>query len=276
MTQGILLFAQNTHTVDYVKMAQFCAARLKIFLKMPITLVTDSIGSVTDTSLFDKIITIDAPSNNNMKYFNDGAETRVKLSWKNQARSTCYTLTPYDETLVVDVDYVVNSDFLSYCWNQPHDFLIYQKSFDLSQSRDTNEFQRIGDYSIPFYWATVFWFRKTSVTEHFFTLVSHVKENWNYYKLLYQLNSDNFRNDHAFSIAIHMMNGFVNGSFAVKMPKKIFYTLDTDFLVNMQQGRMKFLVQKKDNPLEYVPIAISNVDVHVMNKFSLLRHISDE
>jgi hypothetical protein len=275
MTQGVLLFAQNNGTVDYVKMATYCATRIKKFLNMPVSLVTDSRNSVTDASVFDQIIEIES-ANDNVKYFHDGAETRTKLVWKNQARSTCYTLTPYDETLVVDVDYIVNSDFLLYCWNQPHDFLIYQKSFDLAQSRDYSEFQRIGDYTIPFYWATVFWFRKTPIMEQFFTLVSHVKENWNYYKLLYQITSNNFRNDYAFSIAIHMMNGFTNGHFAVKIPKKLFYTMDTDFLVDMQDGRMKFLVQKKDNPLEYLPVAISNIDVHVMNKFSLLRYIDNE
>jgi hypothetical protein len=276
MTRGVLLFAQNNSLVDYVKMAEFCATRIKHFLNMPVTLVTDNLDCVEDKALFDQIIIIDAPESINTKYFNDGAETQTKLVWKNQARATCYTLTPYDETLVVDVDYIVNSDFLLYCWNQPHDFLIYQRSFDLAQSRNPTDFQRIGDYSIPFYWATVFWFRKTANMEHFFTLVSHVKENWSYYKLLYQLTSDNFRNDYAFSIAIHMMNGFVHGDFAVGMPKKLFYTLDTDFLVDMQEGRMKFLVQKKDNPLEYIPIAISNLDVHIMNKFSLLRHINNE
>jgi hypothetical protein len=276
MTQGVLLFAQNNGTVDYVKMAVFCANRIKKFLNMPVSLVTDSPEAITDADVFDQIIVIDSPESNNIKYFHDGAETKSKLVWKNQARSTCYSLTPYDETLVVDVDYVVNSDFLLYCWQQPHDFLIYQKSFDLAQSRDYSEFQRIGNYSIPFYWATVFWFRKTPEMEHFFTLVSHVKENWSYYKLLYQITSTNFRNDYAFSIAIHMMNGFTNGNFVVKMPKKLFYTMDTDFLVKIKNGTMQFLVQKKDNPLEYLPIVISNIDVHIMNKFSLLRHIDNE
>ena len=37
------------------------------------------------------------------------------------------------------------------------------------------------------YWATVVYFKKTPYVESFFNVVKDVKENWNYYKDLYEI-----------------------------------------------------------------------------------------
>jgi hypothetical protein len=108
-----------------------------------------------------------------------------------------------------------------------------------------------------------------------FALISHIKANWTYYKLVYQVHSSNFRNDIAFSIAIHMLNGFSIGTFAHHLPGKLFYVTDSDFLYQVDDTIMKFLVQKKDSTVDYTPIKTSTVDVHVMNKYSLLRQIDN-
>ena len=42
MTRGFLIFAQNNTDVDYCKMAVFCARRLKKYIDLPITIITDS------------------------------------------------------------------------------------------------------------------------------------------------------------------------------------------------------------------------------------------
>jgi len=276
MSQGILLFAFNNDEIDYVKIAMYAAERAQHFLNRPVSLVTDDIDLIHKQNIFDKIVIVDKDSTTNSKFFYDGIDKNNRLKWHNRSRSNYFELTPYDETLVIDVDYIISCDFLKYCWHQSNDFLIYKNSYDLAQHRDSDEFKTISETSIDFYWATVFWFRKNNNTENFFTLVEHIKENWKYYKFIYQVHSTNFRNDIAFSIAIHMMNGFTQGNFATVFPRKLYYTLDLDFLIDIKDSSMKFLVEKKNGQGEYIPLSIENTDIHIMNKYSLLRNIRND
>jgi hypothetical protein len=270
MTRGVLLFAQNNQDIDYVAIANLAAIKVKEHLGVSVSVVTND--PVADHYVFDQVIPV-YDNTLSAKYFYDGT-TSKKLHWKNSSRVQCFNLSPYDETLVIDVDYILNSSTLNYCWNQPRDFLIYQKSFDLAPWRDAAEFKYVSDFSIPFYWATVFFFRKTVVTESFFTIVDDIKSNWSYYKSLYRIHSTTFRNDLAFSIALHMMNGMAADSFAGHMPGKMFYTLGQDLLLDMNSNKMKFLVQRKDDTSSYIPLVTTGIDVHVMNKMSLMRCIN--
>ena len=273
MTQGVLLFAQNNSAVDYTKIAVYAATRVKQHLRKSVCVVTNDRAQLLKNdvnNVVDTIIELDEQSPYT-KYFYDGAEKSVNLQWNNTSRSNAFILSPYDETLVIDVDYIINSPTLQYCWNQPQDFLIYKNSFDIAQWRDQQEFANVSDYSIPFYWATAFWFRKNQITESFFELVSHIKHNWHYYKYLYQIHSTNFRNDFGFSIALHMMNGFDTNGFAQHLPSKMFYITDRDYLIKMSDNTMHFLVEKEGAPGDYICLKTNNLDMHVMNKFSLLR-----
>jgi hypothetical protein len=277
MTQGVLLFAQNNSIVDYTKLAVYAATRVKEHLNKPVCVVTNNKAQllINDTEkVVDCIVEIDEQSPYT-KYFYDGAETSVNLQWNNTSRSNAFLLSPYDETLVIDVDYIINSPTLQYCWLQPQDFLIYKHSFDIAQWRDQQEFDHISQYSIPFYWATAFWFRKNKITESFFELVSHIKTNWHYYKYIYQIHSTNFRNDFGFSIALHMMNGFDINGFAQHLPSKMFYITDRDYLTKSVGNTMHFLVEKEGAPGDYIHLKTNNLDMHVMNKFSLLRCIEN-
>jgi len=273
MKKGILLFAFNNPDIDYIKLASFAAQRASRFLNLPVSLATDQSMIPANCFAFDNIITVKKDHLNNSKFFYDGVDKSKRIDWHNRSRSGYFDITPYDETLVIDADYIINSDFLKYCWQQPHDFIIYKDSYDLSQHRNNKEFETISDTGIDFYWATVFWFRKSADTEYFFNLVEYIKENWKYYKFIYQVHSTNFRNDIAFSIAIHMMNGFVRGDFAKKFPRKLYYTLDLDFLLDIKDDRMFFLLEKQGKQSDYVPVRIENTDVHIMNKYSLIRYI---
>ena len=277
MSKGVLLFAHNNSEIDYAKLAVFAANRAKQFLDVPVSVVTDdpSIFDNLDKDVFDQIITFDNVIASNFKYYADGAGKSSRLKWMNASRYSAYELSPYDDTLVIDVDYIINSSTLSYCWDQPHDFLIYQKGFDIARWRNVDEFTRVGENGVPFYWATVFFFRKTENTELLFTLINHIKSNWTYYKLVYQIHSTNFRNDFAFSIAIHMLNGFSEGTFASHLPGKLFYVRDVDLMYEFKDTTMRFLVQKENSTVDFTPVKTSTVDVHVMNKYSLLRHINN-
>jgi len=55
------------------------------------------------------------------------------------------------------------------------------------------------------------------------------------------------------------------------IPGKMFYTLDKDVLISLKENACVFLVEKESKLGEYTSLKTSSVDVHVMNKHSLLR-----
>ena len=80
-------------------------------------------------------------------------------------------------------------------------------SQDIQFKREST-WKRVDDIGITMYWATVCYFQKTAYTQSFFDIVKHVKENWPFYKDLYNLPGSIYRNDYSFSVAAHVMNGF--------------------------------------------------------------------
>ena len=275
MTKGVLIFAQNNSEIDYAKISLYTAMRVKEFLQVPVTLVTDSKDWLLDSQptaadVFDRIISIDSDTTQTKKFY-DGTLASKTLTWKNLNRADCYDLSPYNETLVIDSDYIISSNNLSAVWSSPKNFLIYRDSFDLAQWRDDSSFRYLNQLSIPFYWATAFYFKKTQDTESFFNLVKYIKQNWSYYRALYNIDSTVFRNDFAFSIALNMMGE----EFFGKLPGKMNYILDRDVLVKIKENSFQFLVEKKNYSGEYVATKTTGLDMHIMNKYSLVRCINE-
>jgi hypothetical protein len=276
MTVGALIFAHNNTAIDYTKLAVFAADRVKQFLNIPVSIVTDNVlwlETNYPNHCFDKVIKITGEPSS-QKLFYDGSISSKKLDWKNTSRYQAYNLTPYDTTVILDSDFVINSDTLSLALQRDCLFQLYKNSFDIDGWRPQIEFQRINQYSIPFYWATVVVFKKDPIVEAFFNLVTYIKTNWLYYRTLYSIESDMFRNDFAFSIAIHIMNGKMNGDFAIELPGKMNFISDRDILVDISDSSMNFLLQKENHLGEYIAAKTSGIDMHVMNKDSLTRVIN--
>jgi hypothetical protein len=279
MSKGVFLIARNNSHIDYIKQAVFLARRIKKYLNIPVTIATDSVDYLEDafgTTDFDTVVSLDYTAESNMRYFFDGSLSKKTASFKNSNRASAYNLSPYDETLLMDTDYIVSNDLLSSCFNSNSDFLIYKKSNDIAKVRDEQEFYTISDTSVDFYWATVVFFRKTETNSIFFNLVAHIEEEWNHYRRVYQITSGLFRNDFAFSIAIHIMNGFQPGSFANQLPGSMLYLTDRDILWQLKDDEMMFLVEKKNHLGEYTALKTSGQTIHVMNKVSLNRIIDQE
>ena len=275
MSNGAVIFAHNNPIIDYTKLAIFAANRVIDFLNVPVSLVTDNKQWLLEKypdHPFDKVIEIQLDAST-QKTFHDGSLSYKQFEWKNVSRNRAYELSPYDKTLVLDSDYIINSSILKTAFDRDLDLQLYSKSFDLAGWRDKSYFERINPYSIPFYWATTFVFQKNQVTESFFDLVSYIKANWTYYRVLYNIETTLFRNDIAFSIAIHIMNGKTNGGFATELPGTMTYIQDRDLLVEINETAMQFLVEKQNYLGEYQAVKTQGIDVHVMNKQSLTRVI---
>lgn len=278
MTKGVVLIACNNSEIDYIKQANFLASRISKYMNLPTTLITDNVEYLEENYKkhnFEKVVEIPTPKSFSYKKYFDGIFSKKQLEFKNSSRSNVYDLSPYDETLLLDTDFIISNDLLCSCFEQTKDFLIYKDAFDFAGWRDPNEFKFISEIGPDFYWATCVFFRKTEENKIFFNLVSHIKDYYSHYRNLYKLNTNVFRNDHAFSIAIHIMNGYTENSFAGKMPGTMYYITDRDLLLEMHDDNFLMLVQKENDSNQYVPVRVKGSNVHIMNKYSLNRIIDD-
>ena len=140
MSIGAVLVAQNNSVIDYVKMAVFSAKRINKFLDIPVSIITDSRGyleSKYPDHLFDQIIDLSSDDAYFHRRFNDGALANKVLEWKNLSRYKVYDLSPYDTTLVTDVDYIINSSILKSALTIDVPLQIYSQSMDVANWRDT-------------------------------------------------------------------------------------------------------------------------------------------
>ena len=278
MTKGVVLIACNNSEIDYVKQANFLALRISKYMNLPTTLITDNLAYLEENYKnhnFEQVVEIPTTTQFSYKKYFDGAFSKKQLEFKNTSRSSVYDLSPYDETLLLDTDFIISNDLLNQCFAQQKDLLLYKDAYDLANWRDPNEFAYISEIGPTFYWATCVFFRKTPSNKIFFDLISHIKENYNHYRNLYKLNTNVFRNDHAFSIAIHIMNGYTENEFAGNMPGNMFYTTDKDVLLTLDDDNFLVLVQKQQDSNEYIPLRVKGSNLHIMNKYSLNRTIDN-
>jgi hypothetical protein len=292
-SKGILVFARNNEEIDYIKQARYLAKRAKHYLGLPTSIVTDSPEILKKSykdwnKIFDNVIEIVSneenltedsvifnDSSSHVRKFHDGPLINKKLKWKNESRVLAYDISPYNETLVLDTDIIIsNSDWLE-CFEQNNDLLLYKKSTELIDVNRDEEFEKISDTSVDFYWATVIFFRKTQTNRIFFDLVRHIQENWNHYTNIFQINSLSYRNDYAFSIALHIMNGYQPGDFAKKPPGKLYFCSDKCILWEIDEESLLILVEKSKYNRDYTLLRVKNVNLHFMNKFSLDRYIDE-
>jgi hypothetical protein len=202
MTTGALIFAFDNEQTDYIAMASWSAERIRRHLKIPTAVITDCTDPSRLTK-FDHVIVAD-PVKGGTRFFDDYKKT---LTWYNAGRVDAYTLTPWDQTLVLDADYVVCSDQLTAVIDSTQDFLSHRLAWDVTGINNFNGLNWFGDHRMPMWWATVMMFRKSPTAEHIFDCMKMIKENWMHYKNLYHMHGGNFRNDYALSIALGIVSG---------------------------------------------------------------------
>ena len=130
--------------------------------------------------------------------------------------------------------------------------------------------KRVGETGIHMFWATTVMFDKSQESKFFFKLVDFIKDNYRYYADLFRFNSKQFRNDIAFSVAKHIMNGFET-DFVYTLPP-VFSVFDKDILIEIKDNSLVFLIDKPNNCGSFWAATTTNTDVHIMNKQSIIRH----
>lgn len=284
MSRGVLMYAHNNSEIDYFKIACANALMVQKNLGVPVTLVSDegtvswgrkSLGDEFVDSCFEQIIFVKRDYQfENTRHFSDTSYSTKPLQFYNCNHWEAYGLSPYEETLFIDADYLVMSDALNNCWGSENEVMIDYRIY--SPIDDCEPYTKyIDEFGIKLYWATIIYFKKTDFAKFLFALVKHVQENYRYYKDLYCFANGMFRNDNAFSIAIHTLDGFEDSQTSVvgNLPiPGILMSWDTNDIHSVQGINDIVLYSEKLNSRgNYILTRLKNTDVHIMNKWAINR-----
>lgn len=248
-SKGILLFAFSTEQVNYIKIAERCCQLIKRQTSLPVTLVTDT--QLTSHG-FDQVIC----ANNQFENVRLGLDSgRV---WRNGNRYMAYEFSPYDTTLLIDTDYLMLDQSLFNLMDLTNDYQIINENNYLA----TPNYVKMGPLSLNHIWATGIIFNKTKKSQLLFSLAGRIQRNYTYYKNLYQITSNNFRNDFAFTIANHVLNGYSTSAQTI-LPYKLL-TLENKIKSIELAGSF---LKVKDTAGVFV---IPQQNIHVLDKDYLL------
>jgi len=276
MNKGVVLIVHDNGTVDYSALAILSARLVKKHLKVPVSIITDEytlenlkqkINPIE--SLYDKVILTVPPVKNNKRVIFHG-DNYKSMSFMNQTRSSIWELTPYERTLMIDVDYLIFSDSLSNYWQSDEDFLIASSASEVLNKRLGVSDKRISDTGPHMYWATTVMFTKNSRTKILFDLIEYIKENYLYFSEIYKFDTKTFRNDIAFSLAKHIIDGFSSPKGQCLPP--VLTMFDKDLLLDVKNQSLKFIVHDWDQG--DILIDIADRDIHFINKQTIIDNYS--
>jgi hypothetical protein len=243
MTTGALIFARNNEHIDYVAMAHWSARNIKRHLGIPTHIVTDNTAS-----------------GDNARYFSDVGT----VTWHNLNRVDAYRASPFDRTLVLDADYVVASDQLQVVLAANQDFLAHRWAYDITGCNDFEGLNYFGNSRMPMWWATVMMFRRSRQAELIFDSMQMIRDNWAHYRNLYKNTNATYRNDHALSIALGIVNGHVLDH--AGMPWALASLTPEHQLTQLAQDSYRVDFVDKENRKRWITLS---QDFHAMGKQQL-------
>jgi hypothetical protein len=244
MSAGVLLFCFDTEHTRYHKILERCVRLVQKNITSEITVITN----------FDTYNKMTPMGHINYRFIEpELGNTKMGKEWNNVDRHMAYELSPYNTTLVIDIDYFCFSDSLKQLLDTDYDFLVPDTAYDLT-GRNTFDQRRWS--MIPMVWATVLLFKKNDRVRKIFDTVKYIKQHYSYFAEMYRIYARNLRNDYLFAMALQQINGFVGYE---KLPFAL-PTLppDCEVIKITDTG----LAWKYNDQISYV----ENQDVHVLNK----------
>lgn len=279
MTKGVLIYAHNNPDIDYGLMAIIAGGLAKKYLDVPVSLVTDvwTMKWIKESGMeqfsdriFEQVIHVELPYKKNSRILHDGFYSSKQVAFTNHNRSTAWDLTPYDNTLLIDSDYLIFSNSLNEYWNLDSSIMMANSMNDITGERGDILDRKVSETSIDLHWATTVMFKKNEESRLFFELVSFIKDNYHYYADLFRFNPRQYRNDISFSIARHIMTGFEIDKQNSLPP--VLTVFDKDLLFDIYDDKMTFLLDKPFDPGNFIAATTRGIDVHIMNKQSIIRN----
>lgn len=249
-SKGVVVFAFNSTTVDYVALADQTSQLTSKALGLPITLITDP--GANPVFAYDRIIRVESQGGNFR--VDDG----VEKEWRNFGRYLAYELSPYDETLLIDGDYLVLDESLLKLFEQEFDYRLMRNS----QSPISPCYNLMGSVAaLPFVWATVVLFRKSQKAKQYFELIGRIQRNYGYYRALFN-GQGSYRNDYAFAMADIILNGY-----SIDEYKGIPWVMTTiEDKISSLETKGSFIVVRQDTRADVV----AKQNLHIMDKDYLL------
>jgi hypothetical protein len=245
MTTGALLFAFDSE-VKYTDLARICATRIKKFLDIPVSLITDV---KTEHDVFDKQIIVEKPNSTNR---------HEKRSWYNFGRNSAFNYTPYERTLLVDTDYMVNNNYLKILLDSALPLLAHKTVQPIFKNK--NYIEKFGTKNTEMWWATVVIFDKSAFCQDVFDVWKMVEQHYVHYANIFGFDPRKFRNDFALSISLLLCNGNTIPS-QCNIPWPL-YNVDKEIKVDYD-GKKWWLEHTTRR------IGVTNTDLHIMGKKSL-------
>jgi hypothetical protein len=272
--RGVLMFAHNNELFDYGKMAYASALSVAYHIDEPISLVTDEQtwenllqNYPTARTSFDEPIIIEV-EDKNYRNFDLVDGTRTKAKYHNLSRLRAYELSPYDETLLIDTDVLIQDSSLRGVWGSLANIRMNREISHMIKN-ERNRKRDGDDISLTTFWATICYFRKCKMTEDFFSLSKYVADNYDYYGVLYEFPTNLLRMDYVLTIAAHIMSGYVYKAQSVIEPlptNDTVFTWNRDIMIDVEKNRATFLINSNG---QMFPVSTYRT-VHCMNKESMM------
>ena len=124
--RGICMFAYNNNELDYGHFSLLAAKQAKKHLDIPICLICDEgtwawLNESHDKSLVDElidevVITRDKHVSNIRTHY-DSPYAQFTAQFTNSNKHKVYEYSPYEQTLLIDIDYMIGTDFLNNFWD---------------------------------------------------------------------------------------------------------------------------------------------------------------
>lgn len=195
MSQGFIVLAQNTASVNYVKCAE--ALALSIKRVMPDALISIVTDNECNSTVWDEIIPLpygDLAPNSDWKLIND---------WQ------VYEASPYDYTIKLEADMFIPRS-IDYWWDtlKQKDIVVSTTIRNFTQEiSDCRVYRRfIDDNNLPDCYNALTYFHKSETASRFFNIVRDIFENWSLYKEMFKCSpGEEVTTDWVYAIACHIM-----------------------------------------------------------------------
>ena len=247
MSSGVLFVAFDSVTdqgnkLRYTELAKVAATLVKRHLGLPVGIVTDKpiVG-------FDEQIIVEKPAASSRHVLLK--DLHESYDWYNDYRRQLFKLTPFDQTLLLDADYFLQTNQYLKCFEFDAPFQIIKSVYDPTNRKSFDKYTSLPNRTIPQCWATAMYWNRDAAT--YFEYANMVAENYQYYARIFGFSHKQYRNDMVFSIVAHMLPTY-------SMPWRMWMTSSDCKLVDANRCGLKFNYNNNT-------IRINN-DVHVLSK----------
>lgn len=256
-TKGVLLFAKNNPDFNYIKQATVAAVLAKHYLKVPVALITDTSILEDDVSVFDHVIDYKSTAEANVRpFYIDGKP--IIMTWHNLNRLLAYDLSPFDETILIDSDYLIQNDVLSQVWGSSNPMLMNTDTCKPDGPQEHVYEKVVSDGFPRVHWFTVMYFRKCEESARWFDLAKYVKENYDFYSVTYRIPYKYYRNDMTAAVASHLAGGLQDG-FMKPLPVRQINSYPPDSILKIEKDVITIATGD-------IPVRMLNTNLHMVNK----------